>query len=174
MKRNNIPTAQYENFSDFAAAAAYINSISHRVVVKVGPAGSIRYYPVLYHHHSYCYYYYYYYHFSIIITVTIIIMIIIIITISIVGDLACAGVWARSGQGGAAARDEGGGPGQRVRDPAGRPLRRRRRPHRGGGVPRGGGGVGPRLLRRQHRRRHAACAGAGCTAVDADALVRAR
>ena len=34
MKRHNIPTAAYENFSDPEKALAYIDSISHNVVVK--------------------------------------------------------------------------------------------------------------------------------------------
>lgn len=35
MKRHNIPTASYENFSDFQKAKAYLESVSHRVVLKV-------------------------------------------------------------------------------------------------------------------------------------------
>ncbi|TPX10804.1 uncharacterized protein E0L32_008193 [Thyridium curvatum] len=34
MKRHNIPTAAYENFSDYHKASEYINSISHDVVIK--------------------------------------------------------------------------------------------------------------------------------------------
>lgn len=34
MKRHNIPTAAYENFSDYEKARAYIDSISHDVVIK--------------------------------------------------------------------------------------------------------------------------------------------
>ncbi|TDZ23043.1 Bifunctional purine biosynthetic protein ADE1 [Colletotrichum orbiculare MAFF 240422] len=34
MKRHNIPTAAYENFSDFDAAVAYLDRISHDVVIK--------------------------------------------------------------------------------------------------------------------------------------------
>ena len=34
MKRHRIPTAAYENFSSFDAAAAYLDSISHNVVIK--------------------------------------------------------------------------------------------------------------------------------------------
>ena len=34
MKRHNIPTAAYENFSSFDAASAYLDSISHPVVIK--------------------------------------------------------------------------------------------------------------------------------------------
>lgn len=34
MKKHNIPTAAYENFSDFDAAAKYIDSIQHDVVIK--------------------------------------------------------------------------------------------------------------------------------------------
>ncbi|OAX78810.1 phosphoribosylamine-glycine ligase, partial [Emergomyces africanus] len=34
MKRHNIPTAAYENFSDFAAASKYLDSGSHDVVIK--------------------------------------------------------------------------------------------------------------------------------------------
>lgn len=34
MKRHNIPTAAYENFSDYEAAKAYLDSISHNVVIK--------------------------------------------------------------------------------------------------------------------------------------------
>lgn len=34
MKRNNIPTAAYENFSDYEAAKKYLDSISHNVVIK--------------------------------------------------------------------------------------------------------------------------------------------
>ncbi|CCE35042.1 probable bifunctional purine biosynthetic protein [Claviceps purpurea 20.1] len=34
MKKYNIPTAAYENFSDFDKAAAYIDSVSHEVVIK--------------------------------------------------------------------------------------------------------------------------------------------
>ncbi|RUS13609.1 phosphoribosylglycinamide synthetase, partial [Endogone sp. FLAS-F59071] len=34
MKRHNIPTAAYENFSDFEKAKTYLKSISHRVVLK--------------------------------------------------------------------------------------------------------------------------------------------
>lgn len=34
MKRHNIPTAAYENFSSFDAASTYLDSISHPVVIK--------------------------------------------------------------------------------------------------------------------------------------------
>ncbi|KAG6310490.1 Bifunctional purine biosynthetic protein ade1, partial [Claviceps purpurea] len=34
MKKYNIPTAAYENFSDFDKAVAYIDSLSHEVVIK--------------------------------------------------------------------------------------------------------------------------------------------
>ncbi|KZM21829.1 uncharacterized protein EKO05_0003148 [Ascochyta rabiei] len=34
MKRHRIPTAAYENFSSFDAATAYLDSISHNVVIK--------------------------------------------------------------------------------------------------------------------------------------------
>jgi phosphoribosylaminoimidazole-succinocarboxamide synthase len=34
MKRNNIPTAAYENFTDFTAASQYLDSINHNVVIK--------------------------------------------------------------------------------------------------------------------------------------------
>ncbi|KAG5947618.1 hypothetical protein E4U59_000372 [Claviceps monticola] len=34
MKKYNIPTAAYENFSDFDKATAYIDSVSHEVVIK--------------------------------------------------------------------------------------------------------------------------------------------
>ncbi|KAG6273398.1 hypothetical protein E4U49_000429 [Claviceps purpurea] len=34
MKKYNIPTAAYENFSDFDKAVAYIDSVSHEVVIK--------------------------------------------------------------------------------------------------------------------------------------------
>jgi phosphoribosylamine--glycine ligase len=34
MKRHNIPTAAYENFSDFKQATQYLDSISHNVVIK--------------------------------------------------------------------------------------------------------------------------------------------
>lgn len=34
MKKYNIPTAAYENFSDFDKAAAYIDSVGHDVVIK--------------------------------------------------------------------------------------------------------------------------------------------
>jgi phosphoribosylamine--glycine ligase len=34
MKRHNIPTAAYENFSDFESASKYLDSISHNVVIK--------------------------------------------------------------------------------------------------------------------------------------------
>ena len=34
MKRHNIPTAAYENFSDYEAAKKYLDSISHNVVIK--------------------------------------------------------------------------------------------------------------------------------------------
>ncbi|KAF1915573.1 phosphoribosylglycinamide synthetase [Ampelomyces quisqualis] len=34
MKRHSIPTAAYENFSSYDAATAYLNSISHAVVIK--------------------------------------------------------------------------------------------------------------------------------------------
>lgn len=34
MKRHNIPTAAYENFSSFDKATAYLDSISHNVVIK--------------------------------------------------------------------------------------------------------------------------------------------
>ncbi|KAI5298633.1 hypothetical protein KEM56_003897, partial [Ascosphaera pollenicola] len=40
MKRHNIPTAAYENFTDYAAAAAYLDTVSHAVVIKAdGLAG---------------------------------------------------------------------------------------------------------------------------------------
>jgi phosphoribosylamine--glycine ligase/phosphoribosylformylglycinamidine cyclo-ligase len=34
MKRHNIPTAAYENFSDYEKARQYLESISHNVVIK--------------------------------------------------------------------------------------------------------------------------------------------
>lgn len=34
MKRHNIPTAAYENFNSYEAAKAYLDSISHNVVIK--------------------------------------------------------------------------------------------------------------------------------------------
>jgi len=34
MARHNIPTAEYQNFRSCAAAETYINSISHKVVLK--------------------------------------------------------------------------------------------------------------------------------------------
>ncbi|KAJ4302774.1 Bifunctional purine biosynthetic protein ADE1 [Kalmusia sp. IMI 367209] len=34
MKRNNIPTAAYENFSDYDKARQYLDSVSHNVVIK--------------------------------------------------------------------------------------------------------------------------------------------
>ena len=34
MKRNNIPTAAYENFSDYEKAKAYLDTIEHNVVIK--------------------------------------------------------------------------------------------------------------------------------------------
>ncbi|KKZ68644.1 bifunctional purine biosynthetic protein Ade1 [[Emmonsia] crescens] len=34
MKRHNIPTAAYENFSDYAAASKYLDSVNHDVVIK--------------------------------------------------------------------------------------------------------------------------------------------
>lgn len=34
MKRNNIPTAAYENFSDYDKARQYLDSINHNVVIK--------------------------------------------------------------------------------------------------------------------------------------------
>lgn len=34
MKRHGIPTAAYENFSDFDAASRYLQSVKHRVVIK--------------------------------------------------------------------------------------------------------------------------------------------
>lgn len=34
MKRHNIPTAAYENFSDYEAARKYLDSINHNVVLK--------------------------------------------------------------------------------------------------------------------------------------------
>jgi phosphoribosylamine--glycine ligase len=34
MKRHNIPTASYENFSSYDAAAKYLDSISHSIVIK--------------------------------------------------------------------------------------------------------------------------------------------
>ncbi|TLD12622.1 uncharacterized protein PgNI_04640 [Pyricularia grisea] len=34
MKRHNIPTAAYENFSDFTAASEYLNRVGHNVVIK--------------------------------------------------------------------------------------------------------------------------------------------
>ncbi|KAI5295783.1 hypothetical protein KEM52_000260 [Ascosphaera acerosa] len=40
MKRHNIPTAAYENFNDYAAAAAYVDSVDHPIVIKAdGLAG---------------------------------------------------------------------------------------------------------------------------------------
>ena len=34
MKRHNIPTAAYENFSSFEAASKYLDSVDHNVVIK--------------------------------------------------------------------------------------------------------------------------------------------
>ncbi len=34
MKRHNIPTAAYENFSDFDKASQYLKSVGHNVVIK--------------------------------------------------------------------------------------------------------------------------------------------
>ncbi|EEH03944.1 phosphoribosylformylglycinamidine cyclo-ligase [Histoplasma capsulatum G186AR] len=34
MKRHNIPTAAYENFSDYASASRYLDSVNHDVVIK--------------------------------------------------------------------------------------------------------------------------------------------
>jgi len=34
MKRHNIPTAEYQNFTDYEAAVAYVESVSHPVVIK--------------------------------------------------------------------------------------------------------------------------------------------
>ena len=34
MKRNNIPTARYENFSDYEAAQKHLGSVGYRVVIK--------------------------------------------------------------------------------------------------------------------------------------------
>ncbi|KAH8895167.1 phosphoribosylamine--glycine ligase [Thozetella sp. PMI_491] len=34
MKRHNIPTAAYENFSDYAKASEYLKTVSHKVVLK--------------------------------------------------------------------------------------------------------------------------------------------
>ena len=34
MKRHNIPTAAYENFTDYNKARAYLDSVSHNVVIK--------------------------------------------------------------------------------------------------------------------------------------------
>ncbi|KAF2128555.1 phosphoribosylamine-glycine ligase [Dothidotthia symphoricarpi CBS 119687] len=34
MKRHDIPTAAYENFSDYAAAKKYLDTVSHNVVIK--------------------------------------------------------------------------------------------------------------------------------------------
>ncbi|KAL0089645.1 phosphoribosylglycinamide synthetase [Phycomyces blakesleeanus] len=40
MKKHNIPTAAYENFTDFEKAAAYVKSVKHNVVLKAsGLAG---------------------------------------------------------------------------------------------------------------------------------------
>ncbi|CAG8537459.1 281_t:CDS:10 [Ambispora gerdemannii] len=40
MKKHNIPTAAYKNFSDYEKAKAYLNSISHKIVIKAsGLAG---------------------------------------------------------------------------------------------------------------------------------------
>lgn len=34
MKRHHIPTAEYENFTDYEAARKYLDSVSHQVVIK--------------------------------------------------------------------------------------------------------------------------------------------
>jgi len=34
MARHHIPTAEYQNFTDYECAKAYVESISHRVVIK--------------------------------------------------------------------------------------------------------------------------------------------
>lgn len=34
MKKHNIPTARYENFSEYAKAKEYLESIDHNVVIK--------------------------------------------------------------------------------------------------------------------------------------------
>lgn len=34
MKRHHIPTAEYENFTDYDAARKYLDSVSHQVVIK--------------------------------------------------------------------------------------------------------------------------------------------
>lgn len=40
MKRHDIPTAEYGNFSDYSAASKYLDSVSHDVVIKAdGLAG---------------------------------------------------------------------------------------------------------------------------------------
>lgn len=35
MKKHNIPTAAYENFTDYEKAKAYVESVNHPVVLKV-------------------------------------------------------------------------------------------------------------------------------------------
>jgi phosphoribosylamine--glycine ligase/phosphoribosylformylglycinamidine cyclo-ligase len=35
MARHGIPTAEYRNFTDFESACQYVNSISHKVILKV-------------------------------------------------------------------------------------------------------------------------------------------
>ena len=35
MQQNNIPTAEFRTFSDFGLAKEYVESVQHRVVVKV-------------------------------------------------------------------------------------------------------------------------------------------
>ena len=35
MRRNGIPTAEYQTFTDFEAARTYIESAQHRTVIKV-------------------------------------------------------------------------------------------------------------------------------------------
>lgn len=34
MERHNIPTAQYQSFTDFSAAESYIEGVNHNVVIK--------------------------------------------------------------------------------------------------------------------------------------------
>jgi phosphoribosylamine--glycine ligase/phosphoribosylformylglycinamidine cyclo-ligase len=34
MKRHNIPTAEYRNFTDYNEAMAYLDSINHNIVIK--------------------------------------------------------------------------------------------------------------------------------------------
>jgi len=34
MKRHNIPTAEYHNFTDYEQAKAYVESIDHNIVIK--------------------------------------------------------------------------------------------------------------------------------------------